>query len=413
MSQLRISCLLSSILVLGCGGGDSPDSQTGGVGGGAGGSGGAAGTGATGGNDLACEAALAPAGQLGGACRGETMSTCNTGFECIGEAQTNGLFVGGYCTLDLAATPSGCEANECEQACGSCVLVTDTEALCLRNCEREADSNGACRAGYACDILGAVCFPGCASDEECRDVLTTSSQAVCNTETYRCDVPGTPGAEAGDPCVSDDDCEQNGVCLDGPGGYCSKLGCDIEGNDCAGGGACAGGLCLEACSVGSDTTTDPIDNTQGCREGYTCYWDRLTSDPDGFCDTGQFNPDVDQNNIGDPCTSSDECYSPYGYGRCDSDFGCTVVDCGAPGVPEDICGDQALCVDFLGLGIDLLACLRTCSSAADCNLGDACWDIDEDPETIDSVCFPFCNGSDECRPGEVCNINAECEAPPS
>ena len=85
-----------------------------------------------------------------------------------------------------------------------------------------------------------------------------------------------------------------------------------------------------------------------------------------------------------------------------------MIDCGAPEVPEDICGDEATCVDFLGLGIDLLACLRTCSDASVCNPGDACIDLDGDPGTIDSVCFPLCTSTEECREGEVCDVNNQC-----
>lgn len=331
------------------------------------------------------------------------MTTCNTGLECIPEVSVPD-FVGGYCTLPVAATPSGCDPAACALGCGSCVLVTEEgAALCMKNCEREIDSNGACRDGYQCELAAAVCFPGCTIDEECREVDNQDAEAVCNQETYRCEHSGTDGAEAGAACTFNEDCEANGVCLEGPGGYCSKFGCDVEGNECAGDAVCLGGLCAEFCTVGSDPETDPIINTQGCRDGYACFWDRLSSQPNGFCDIGVFNPDQTANNIGDLCTSDDDCYSPYGYGACDPDLGCIVLDCDAPGFPEDICGDGARCIDFI--------CLKACTDATDCNPGDACTDFDEDPGTDDVVCFPTCLSSEECRPGEVCNLNAQCEAP--
>ena len=406
--------LLIGFLVLGltagCGGSDSPGEAVGGVGG-AGATGGVGGEGGGGtGGTSACEASLAPAGEVGGACRGETMSTCNGTNECIQEIDVP-AFVGGYCTLPVAATPSGCDPEACQLECGTCVLVAEGVGLCMRNCEREVDSNGACRDGYECELAAGVCFPGCASDDECREEENPEAVATCNQETFRCEHPGTEGAEAGDACAFDEDCEPNGLCLLGPDGYCSKFGCDVEGNECAGEGTCLGGLCLQSCTVGTDPESDPITNTQGCREGYGCFWDRLSDQPSGICDIGVFNPDVTVNNIGDPCTSDDECYSPFGYGTCDVDFGCTVIDCGAPGVPEDICGDEATCIDFLGLGIDLLACLRTCADASPCNPGDACIDVDGDPGTVDSVCFPLCTSSDECREGEVCDVNNQCVAP--
>jgi hypothetical protein len=267
-----------------------------------------------------------------------------------------------------------------------------------------------------------------AVESECRVsrqgdqwVYNTSSEAVCNPQTYRCEHPGTPGAEAGVRCTFNDDCEANGVCLTGPGGYCSKFGCDIAGNECEGDGVCAFGACLAPCEVGSDDTTEPVNNTQGCREDYTCYWGRGDGDPSGFCDVGLFN-DVTINNIGAACEDeeglpqNDVCYSPFGYGGCDPDFHCTVFECGAEGVPADICGDNATCIDFLpGFGLDLFACLKTCDSADDCLRpadpqlpGDACV-ADLDPD--DLVCFPFCINSDECRNGEVCDVNNQCVGP--
>jgi hypothetical protein len=213
------------------------------------------------------------------------------------------------------------------------------------------------------------------------------------------------GAEAGVPCTFNDDCEANGVCLTGPGGYCSKFGCDIAGNECDGDGVCTFGACLAPCQVGSDDTTEPVNNTQGCREDYTCYWGRGDGDPSGFCDVGVFN-DVTVNNIGSECVSDDECYSPFGYGLCDLDFGCTVIECRVPGLPADICGDDATCVDFLNLGVDAFACLKKCNSALDCARGDACTDVmDFDAMTLDKVCWPTCRNSGECREDEVCEVN--------
>jgi hypothetical protein len=113
----------------------------------------------------------------------------------------------------------------------------------------------------------------------------------------------------------------------------------------------------------------------------------------------------------------DLCYSPFGYGACDPDLHCTVFECGAEGVPVDICGDSATCIDFLPLfGLDLFACLKTCASADDClplgarTEGDACADVDLDPN-MTLECFPFCLSSDECRDGEVCAVGNRCVTP--
>jgi hypothetical protein len=365
---------------------------------------------------------------------------CKPGLQCIPEQPGIGgatdpimnyppgedvpidFFLDSYCTLPIAAA---CDSDACFAECGFC-----SQGICMNQCEPELDTNGICREWYRCDLLDFVCSPGCTSNDECRVsrqdsngngefdpwdpdtlmgdrlVYNPSSEAVCNTETYRCEHPGTSGAEAGFPCTFDDDCEANGICLFGPDGYCSKLGCDIAGNECGGGGVCLFGQCLASCEVGSDDSTPPVNNTQGCREGYyTCIWGRGDGNPAGFCDVGVFN-DVTVNNIGSECVSDDECYSPFGYGLCDPDFGCTVTECRVPGLPADICGDDATCVDFLNLGVDAFACLKKCNSALDCARGDACTDVmDFDAMTLDQVCWPTCRNSDECREDELCEVN--------
>ena len=424
MTRFFLVGLLAMVLMTGCGS-DNPPMGDGGSGG-DGGTGGSFDDGGVGGSP-ACDQVPSLAGELGGQCRGDTFA-CNTGFECILEQPTfiggpddpimnhpepidAPLFVDSYCTLPVAPTETGCDPDACFDECGFC-----SQGVCMKACQPESDTNSTCRPDYACDLFAFVCFPGCTSDDECRVyrvddelVYNTSSAAVCDQETFRCEHPGTDGAEAGDPCELDDDCEANGICLQGPGGYCSKVGCDIAGIECEGEGTCASGLCLEACIVGSDETTEPENNTQGCREGYTCYWGRGEGDASGVCDVGVFNGGITDNNIGSACTSDAECYSPFGYGECDPSFGCTVNECGALGVPDDICGDEAICVDFIALEIDRFACLRTCALAEDCNPGDACIDLDTDTGTVDDlVCFPLCLRSSECRNGEVCDVNNQC-----
>ena len=442
--RIILSSLLALSFVAGCGD-DAPNGNPTGGAGGVGGTGGGGGTGTGGiGGALGCFEQISLAGELGGSCR-EGGTTCNTGFDCVpelpdpiggaGDSIANlppevdepvdrTFFEGTYCTLDLDFL---CDPETCLEQCGFCSPVW---GICMKACQPELGCNGVCRDGYECDMIDFVCTPGCTSDDECRIsrqggeggaggdsgmwVYNTESDAVCNDETFRCEHSGTPGATAGDPCVFDEDCEANGICLDGPGGYCSKLGCDIGDNSCAGGDAavCGFGRCLASCEVGPTEMTPPIEDTQGCRPGYTCYWDRVDEIlPSGFCDIGRFNTE-ETNNIGQDCDSSDQCYSPFGYGGCDPDFHCTVYECGVPGMPADVCGTGNLCVDFIDFGIDLFACLKECTDANDCVAGDACArNLDENPATDDDVCFPLCIDSSECRAGEVCDINNRCVAP--
>ena len=484
MSLIRLGFagLLAMTVTVGCGG----DGPSGGTAGNAG-TGGTAGTGATdGGVDagLACDQLPAPGGELGGQCRGEAFE-CNGDLICLAE-QTLAVggssdpirdyppganatfevydFPGDYCTAALPpSSPSTdcttANTEACLQQCGVCVPTFFDADICLRACRAEADSNSTCRDGYLCDLLFEVCDSGCASDDECRvfredtngngaldpwdPVMMTGDRLVydlqstsfCSSVTHRCEHPGTPGAEAGIECTGDQQCEANGTCIDEaffgfPAGYCSKIRCDID--PCAGDGICASlglgvPLCASRCQVGSGATPgDPgtyLGNTQGCREGYTCFWGGIEDDPLGACVPGLFN-DVTVNNIGSDCTSASECYSPFGQGACgDADlvcsligeepgacevgFGCTVFDCAAPGMPADVCGDDNECVRTTA-GLSL--CVAKCSSAENCLTGAACGDLDGDPLTLDTVCLPFCLQDSECRAGETCNDLGECTA---
>jgi hypothetical protein len=472
--------LLAMVLAMGCASTDPPMEGTGG----SGGTGGSSGTGGSvndGGVDgsFACDEVPALGGELGGPCRAE--AECNGVLECL-PVQTESFggptdpihdhpdgpdttvitaeFVGNYCTrfFEPFVAPEGqrectqAQATACAEECGVCDPYYDNATICLRGCRAEADTNSSCFDAYQCDLLFEACYPGCQSDNDCRifredtndngvfdpwdpDTMTgdrlvydIDSTFSCNTDTYRCEHPGAPGAEAGIACDDSQQCEANGTCLDEeffgfPGGYCSKVRCDID--LCAGDGICSAlglgiPLCAQRCQVGSgamppDTSTY-LGNTQGCRPEYTCFWAGVAADPTGSCVPGEFN-DVVDNNVGSDCTENSQCYSPFGQGACgDADlvcaltgqepgtcpvgFGCTVFDCAVPGMPEDVCGVDGQCLETEE-GISW--CVAKCSAAENCLPGAACVDLDGDALTLDTVCLPFCGADTECRqPGETC-----------
>ena len=454
-------------MAVGCGG-DAENPGNGGEGGspGVGGAGGSPTTGGTGGGPLGCDEELAIAGETGGACRTENFICDGTGV-CLGE-QTFALgpvrnhpdgdetiidivdFPGDYCTEALlppsfpAEVCSAQNAAACADVCSLCVPRYTDADICLRGCRAEADTNSTCREGYQCDILFEVCDTGCSSDDECRIFFNaedeweydTESTLFCNPSTNRCENPGTVGVEAGPACTDDQSCEPRGFCLDEastgwPGGTCSKARCDID--PCAGDGICADlglgvPLCVEGCEVGSGATpgmpSTYLNNTQGCRADYTCFSLGIPNDTQGVCIPGEFN-DVTENNIGVMCSDSSECYSPFGQGvcgdpdftcslvggapgECQTGFGCTVLDCGVEGMPDDVCGEDADCIIDTSSGLSF--CAAKCAAAEDCAFGGACGDLDGDPLTLDdSVCLPFCLEDAECRAGEACSpTTGEC-----
>ena len=408
-------------------------------------------------------------GTIGGPCREAAPTNpepaCNPGLRCIREDRSTvggvddpiqGLpdgapdsfiivdYGGDYCApiIDTREPCSDDDRAFCADQCGVCADTFSDANACLHACTPNATDNDICRDGYQCDLLREACDPGCRTNFECRVtredtdgngmiedynpltglgdrlVYHPESEATCNLETRRCEHPGLEGAFAGDPCVFDEECEQNGKCFDEinfgyEGGYCTKLRCDLEGLECAGDrSVCMSRgvgfpTCLATCTVGTgvvvgDTNTY-LGNTQGCRQDYTCVWDGTPDTPSGGCLPGEFNA-IAVPNIGAPCTTDDECYSPLGQGLClreayEGGY-CTVQDCSRPGIPTDICGADSLCVE---IDDDARICMDECTTPDDCRPGYACGDIDGDTSTEGNVCFAECLSAEECRAGETCD----------
>ncbi len=381
------------------------------------------------------------------------------------------FMTGGYCSnadLSSAASREGnagaCDPNApagsdgCEAGCGRCTSLGQDPSglnvvLCMATCApSQTAAAAACRSGYECSVTDEVCSQGCQSDAECRIirpdtngdgeinnsgaaadhlVYDSTSTATCNPTTFRCDSPGTPGVVAGADCTRDSQCEANGRCInelqfDWPGGYCTKFGCDVPGRECAGTDSVCMDIgimaCLHSCKVGAEATTEnplPVGETSHgntCDAGYACIWDLVTdasAASNGGCIPGNYNA-VTENNIGAHCqdivgglTADEQCWSPFGIGRCifDSPTGgyCSLINCGAPGMPADVCGADATCVSVSSTDATT-ACLDNCTMASDCQAGFACIDLDGSGASTTKACLANCTVSGECRTGESCVI---------
>ncbi len=377
-------------------------------------------------------------------------------------------FAGGYCTPDdlSGASMRFCDPSDPEDTtCGDCGVCVDfgVDTMCLRKCEPTNVDNSDCRDGYQCSLNAEGCLFGCSSDVDCNItrqetngvpglqapedceanpamcggdamnydhlVYDTSEAATCNTDTYRCEFEGPPDAEAGIPCTKDTDCESNGFCItvDGwSGGYCSKFRCDIDGRSCANGGECQDrglgiSLCVGGCTVGTGMGVDAADPDTwrvaegGCREGYTCFWDGESGagvDGNGGCVPGEFN-DVTTPNVGGPCDTDADCWSPFGRGFCigaTTDAGeptgfaegyCTVRDCQAPGLPAGICGDGGTCVGGFDRDDPTFAlCLDECTTPEDCRDGYGCLEVAAGTK----ACFAGCSADTDCKATQRCDI---------
>jgi len=342
-------------------------------------------------------------------------------------------FPDGYCSQLAPIGMGGCDPEvegSCGE-CGECVFAGSSGGLeytlCASRCTPSLTDN-ACRDGYECTLGGRVCLPGCASDADCGDpAVDPAGTWTCNLDTHRCEHVPPDGAEAGIACTRDTECELRGRCLDEattewPEGYCIKLGCDVAGNECAGGGYCderAFGLavCLAPCEVGAAATVgDPFAASRDCRAAYACFWDGVSGpgEANGGCIPGTFN-DVRVANVGATCDAAAGdaagCWSPFGLGQCRDWDGaggpgggyCTVFDCAAPGIDDTtVCGDGGVCASVSGSVTTL--CLEACATAEDCTAGYGCWDTGMAGITTggEPVCFTGCLEDAHCRAGETC-----------
>lgn len=379
--------------------------------------------------DASVDAAdAAEACATGAACGPE--GVCEVG-RCLPEEELSieaeGL-PGGAPALILVDFPGGACTAACDpadpDACGTCAGCAELGAsrFCAPRCTRREADNDVCRDGYQCHLGQGLCVSGCASDAECQVTANADgglawdpdrATHVCDPMSFRCRHPGTEGVEAGDRCTKDADCEADGLCfvdVGYEGGYCTKLDCDVEGRECAGKGVCRDRLCLRGCTVGVEPEADRLGaegHGQGCRPGHACFWDgvgQAFAEGNGSCDVGNYN-DALPSTFGGPCSRHAQCYSPFGYGGCLPEAGtslpeglCTIFDCGAPGLPRDICGAEAQCVGFGAE--DLTICLRNCASADECRAGFGCVDWDGS-ELTPKVCYA-CAHDGECRSGERC-----------
>ncbi|MEM1415731.1 MAG: hypothetical protein AAGH15_12565, partial [Myxococcota bacterium] len=306
------------------------------------------------------------------------------------------LYEGGFCTIDtLTEGTPDCLDNA--GICGDCMTCINAfgGGTCYLNCDPEAPGNDICPTAWDCVPLnngGGICFDGCATDVDCwgnavireetngipgiqtgadceavpspcgfagPDQLrfVTTAMPTCNTETFECEVMGSPDAEAGDPCRGTVECETGGQCEqesdvfnlpDGDvilweGGYCFGPQCTSDA-DCAGDGVCGGGRSEiwtgfeDTCLVGCDLTVgvdagDPstwLTGRGGCDEGYFCVSNADGASPEeGVCFPDRVDPfsangafiqafgsGPTEANIGAPCTENNECFNPFGFGRC-------------------------------------------------------------------------------------------------
>lgn len=356
------------------------------------------------------------------------------------------------------AAPSGTLANDCQELCARCVsgmrrgrarvpLPDGAPGACRPSCVVHATDRGACRKGYACDPETGTCMEACTSDAECQ--LFDAPEGSCDAATGRCRLDGRPGITAGDPCVRDADCMDDGRCLAdfaSDDGYCVRFGCSDE-LPCPGGDACdvrafgdGASACLDGCRVGDElelatpeeqaaAILGPLGHSPSCELGQSCRWDGVHEHGDsinGSCVPGNYN-DVTEHDVGTLCTGDRDCHSPFGLGRCafaglDARLPgglCVTSECAlSAGRVELLAGAtstrplgrwaSALCdlaagdrCVYAGSHATVRTqCMRGCGTANVCPPRYAC--PVGDRETPPGVCWPWCHSDEECRDGARC-----------
>jgi kumamolisin len=191
-----------------------------------------------------------------------------------------------------------CALITCDADAGAtCVTVTEGPASCQIPCNPSVANT--CGAGNYCAGTGTngTCQVGCGVTSDC-----TNNQ-VCDGCTHACVAAGNTGAQIGDACNADTDCQTGGMCLPAiyglPGGYCSAQCSSSAVCSCPSGASCLslGGFafCAEDCSVnGQDCRREasgyvcqPIDPTDNgvcfpaCNNDQACFFDpvRTHCDP--------------------------------------------------------------------------------------------------------------------------------------
>lgn len=195
-------------------------------------------------------------GWIGGAC--EAYWDCDNPDYSLSPTCLLAGFPGGYCTQDCKQGGSGswvCPDTLYGPGTGAtmsrCITTADGSPTCVTECDAALSPTG-CRPGYTCvlrkrhgepDKIYPICLP---------------------SDAQGWPGEGAKGFDIGGPCLFDKDCEHL-MCLQLPGGYCSKSMCDLSG--CPTGSTCWGfegsdvKACLDDCNVDGQCRTS---------EGYLC-----------------------------------------------------------------------------------------------------------------------------------------------
>ncbi len=164
-------------------------------------------------------------------------------------------------------------------------------------------------------------------------------------------IPGD--GSIGSTCKTDSDCQNGGICLDWPGGYCTVLNCSADAG-CPIGSRCAEvkagtTACVESCKLDGSS----------CRDSYGCK--PITpqeSDDDAVPGAGCIGLSAVTSQPGGPCVSLADCTGPHGCLTGPPGGFCAMTGCSN----EVACPSGTTCATWNGA----TTCLPNCELGGDC-----------------------------------------------
>lgn len=208
----------------------------------------------------------------------------------------------------------------------------------------------------------------------------------------------TPGdGTIGSSCKTDSDCQNDGLCLDWPGGYCTVLNCSADA-ECPTGSRCAEvkagtTACVESCAL----------DGSACREGYGCKPIAPQAGDEGATPgAGCIGLSATTSPPGGPCASLADCAGPHGCLSGPPGGFCAMTGCSN----DVLCPAGTTCANWNGAP----TCLPSCEIGGDCAEvpGEARCDLLVGlAGTPVPVCLP---GGGSGGAGSGCTSDQDCES---
>ena len=384
------------------------------------------------------------------ACDG-ACDVCNAGTLGWPEA------VDGVCTIAPAGYPSTCAPYTCDGTNASCAVGCASDAECVASshcseltelCEDDFATGAPCSRAAQCE--SGFCVDGVCCDGACDGICEACTAAAKATGTGDGECgPVKEGTDPDDDCPDDGaaSCQRDGVC-DGAGAcrlYASGTECKAA--DCGDGNAPTTYACDGSGTCVSESEADCAPNL--CVDG-ACATTCSTNDDcaeDAICDDGIC---VTKSELGEACTSADECVSGHcvdGFccdsacldqcAACDapgSEGTCTAI-VGAPHGDRPACesGDENVCAAAQCDGTTTTSCTGFVNEGQPCREASCTDGVETLPASCDgqgscpaaqtrecapyvckgSACATSCESDADCAGPHVCDSNGECVLPAS